>query len=275
MLQEENLSLRQQLLLGRSARGGALGDVALLQSKLKQAARLISSLSQDKRQLIEMGNRLRAQLIEAGIEVPRDPKIIIKPSNVPEQSLVGKDPCQSEHGLRSKSRLSTLEQLQYQLTTQELQYAQRDQNKRKPIVVHPRFSDSESSEKHRSINPWDPPARSKFVGSKENTSPQPNHSDHVLLSSVGTDESLQEVWKMLDRGLSSSLFSPSESEDKGNVAADKRAQDSAREQPTPLVSVEGTKASLQEKKQSRTFVHEQKTRPVGNLGRIRNYNIKD
>lgn len=64
----------------------------------------------------------------------------------------------------------------------------------------------------------------KFVGSKENTPPLPNHSGgpvplsgspHALLSSVGTDESLQEVWKMLDRGLSSSLFSPSESEDKG------------------------------------------------------------
>lgn len=45
-----------------------MGDVALLHSKLKQAARLISGLSQDKRQLIEMGNRLRAQLIEAGLE---------------------------------------------------------------------------------------------------------------------------------------------------------------------------------------------------------------
>lgn len=67
-LQEENLSLRQQLLLGKSAKGGAVGDVALLQSKLKQAARLISGLSQDKRQLIEMGNRLRAQLIVEGIE---------------------------------------------------------------------------------------------------------------------------------------------------------------------------------------------------------------
>jgi len=68
-LQEENLSLRQQLLLLQSsAREGAVGDVPLLQSKLKQAARLISSLSQDKRQLIEMGNGLRAQLLEAGLE---------------------------------------------------------------------------------------------------------------------------------------------------------------------------------------------------------------
>ncbi|KTF79351.1 hypothetical protein cypCar_00021795 [Cyprinus carpio] len=68
-LQEENLSPRQQLLLLQSfIRGGTVGDVASLQSKLKQAALLISSLSQDKRQLIEMGNRLRAQLIEAELE---------------------------------------------------------------------------------------------------------------------------------------------------------------------------------------------------------------
>lgn len=58
--------------------------------------------------------------------VPRDPKIIIKPSTVPEQSLVGKDPCQSEHGLLSKGRLSTLEQLQYKLTTQVIQAGDRD-----------------------------------------------------------------------------------------------------------------------------------------------------
>lgn len=47
--------------------------------------------------------------------------------------------------------------------------------------------------------------------------------------------------------------------------------------PTPLVSVKGTKASLQEKKkQSRTtFVPAKKTRPAGNQGKIRNYNNKD
>lgn len=67
----------------------------------------------------------------------------------------------------------------------------------------------------------------------------------------------------------------------GKVTADRRDQsqlykDIAHEHPTPLVSVEGTKASLQEKKKrSRTFEPVQKARPAGNLGKIRNYNIKD
>uniref|UniRef100_A0A8C1I658 Coiled-coil domain containing 57 n=1 Tax=Cyprinus carpio TaxID=7962 RepID=A0A8C1I658_CYPCA len=255
-LQEENLSMRQQLLLLQSsARGGTVGDVATLQSKLKQAARLISSLSQDKRQLIEMGNRLRAQLIEAGLE---------------EHSLVEKEPSQSEHGVQPKSRLSTLEQLQYQLTTQELQYAQRDQNKKMAIIVRPQFSES------------DIPFLCSFlksVGSKENTPPQNQSeapvrlpgSSHFLLSSIGTDDSLQNVWKMLDQGLSSSVFSTSDSEDKGDGPPD------INQPPAAPVSVEGTKASLQEKKKQNqtTFASAKKTHPAGKKSKIRNYNIKD
>ncbi|RXN10116.1 coiled-coil domain-containing 57 isoform X1 [Labeo rohita] len=244
-LQEENLSLRQQLLLLQSsARGGAVGDVATLQSKLKQAARLISSLSQDKRQLIEMGNRLRAQLIEAGLEVPRHSKVILKPSD-PEHGLMEKDASQSEHGLQAKSRLSTLEQLQYQLTTQELQYAQRDQYKKMPIIVRPQFSESERSEKRKTANPWGPAIR------------------------------VQDVWKMLDRGLSSSAFSTSDSEDKGRAATANRGHPNIIHPPAPPVSVEGTKASLQEKKKQSHTTFAKKTRPTGNNSKIRNYNIKD
>ncbi|XP_051529914.1 coiled-coil domain-containing protein 57-like isoform X3 [Myxocyprinus asiaticus] len=290
-LQEENLSLRRQLLLQSSTRGGAGGDGSLLQSKLRQAARLISSLSQDKRQLIEMGNRLRAQLTEAGLDVARYSTIILKPNNDLKHSLVDKNPSQSERGFQPKGRLPTLEQLQYQLTTQELQYAQRDQNKKTPIIVCPQFSESDRSDQHRTTNPWEPPIRVQSLGSKENTPPHQNQSEapvrlpgspRDLLSSVGTDESLQDVWQMLDRGLSSSVFSPSDSEDKGEkkgtVAVAKRGEQSiTRQPPTPLVCVKGTKATLQEKKKQShtTFVPGKKARPVGNLGKIRNYNIKD
>lgn len=284
-LQEENLSMRQQLLLLQSsARGGTVGDVATLQSKLKQAARLISSLSQDKRQLIEMGNRLRAQLIEAGLEVPRHSKITLKP-NAPEHSLVEKEPSQSEHGVQPKSRLSTLEQLQYQLTTQELQYAQRDQNKKMAIIVRPQFSESDSSGKRRTANPWEPPIGVQSVGSKENTPPQNQSeapvrlpgSSHFLLSSIGTDDSLQNVWKMLDQGLSSSVFSTSDSEDKGRVATANSGPPDINQPPAAPVSVEGTKASLQEKKKQNqtTFASAKKTHPAGKKSKIRNYNIKD
>ncbi|XP_052426079.1 coiled-coil domain-containing protein 57 [Carassius gibelio] len=284
-LQEENLSMRQQLLLLQSsARGGAVGDAPTLQSKLKQAARLISSLSQDKRQLIEMGNRLRAQLIEAGLEVPRHSKITLKP-NDPEQCLVEKEPSPSEHGVQPKSRLSTLEQLQYQLTTQELQYAQRDQNKKMSIIVRPQFSESESSDKRRPANPWEPPIRVQSVGSKENTPPQNQSeapvrlpgSSHFLLSSITTDDSLQNVWKMLDQGLSSSVFSTSDSEDKGRMAKANGGLPDMNQPPAAPVSVGGTKASLQEKKKQNptTFASAKQTRPAGNKSKIRNYNIKD
>ena len=37
-----------------------------LQAKLRQAAKHISQLARDKKHLIEMGNRLRAQLYKAG-----------------------------------------------------------------------------------------------------------------------------------------------------------------------------------------------------------------
>ncbi|XP_051958179.1 coiled-coil domain-containing protein 57 [Xyrauchen texanus] len=282
--------VKQQLqvenLLQSSVRGGAVGDVSLLQSKLKQAARLISSLSQDKRQLIEMGNRLRAQLTEAGLGVSQFRKSYLQPSNEPEHSLVVKDPSQSENVVQPQRRLSTLEQLQYQLTTQELQYAQRDQNKKTAIIVRPQFSESERSDRHGTTNPWEPPVRVQFLGSKENTPSERNQSEapqqmpgspHNLVSSVGTDESLKEVWQMLDRGLSSSVFSPSDSEDKGTLAVANRGKQEIICQPPSLVSVEGTKALLQEKKKQShtTFVPVKKTRPAGNLARIRNYNIKD
>ncbi len=61
------------------------------------------------------------------------------------------------------------------------------------------------------------------MGSKENTPPQNQPeasvrlpgSSHFLLSSIGTDDSLQNVWKMLDQGLSSSALSTSDSGQKG------------------------------------------------------------
>ncbi|KAI4902366.1 hypothetical protein NFI96_025864 [Prochilodus magdalenae] len=211
-LQEENLNLRQQLLLHCSGKGAAVGDVSLLQSKLKQAAHWISRLSQDKRQLIEMGNRLRAQLAEAGLDNARHVETGSKPS------LLEKDPPKSAS--QSRGRLSTLEQLQYKLTTQELQYAQRDQSKKKPIIVLPHFSGSESEDKDRSVNPWNPSEILQHSVSKENTPPVPlASSPHTMLSSVGTDESLRDLWQMLEHGMSPTVLTTSDNEDRGEAVS--------------------------------------------------------
>lgn len=69
-LQEENLYLQQQqasgLMSGDLFAQGAKTNLPLLHTRLKQAALCIAHLSREKQQLIEMGNRLRAQITTAG-----------------------------------------------------------------------------------------------------------------------------------------------------------------------------------------------------------------
>uniref|UniRef100_A0AAY5EUN3 Coiled-coil domain containing 57 n=1 Tax=Electrophorus electricus TaxID=8005 RepID=A0AAY5EUN3_ELEEL len=273
-LQEENLSLRQQLLFRASGIEGAVGDTSLLRSKLRQAARWISRLSQDKRQLIEMGNRLRAQLAEIGLDDARHCEAGPRPC----VSLLEKQSSRAAGEAQSQSRLSALEQLQYKLTTQELQYAQRDQSKKKTIIVRPHFSGSESGDKDGTTNPWDLPTRDQVsqLSFKENTPPvlpqceAPGHtasSPHSLLSLVATDGSLQDVWQMLERGWSPTVLTSSNGDNRG-----------AFHDSTPCsVKVQGLKALVQERKKPTRITSEpgKKTRPAGKVVKIRNYNIKD
>ncbi|XP_076855675.1 coiled-coil domain-containing protein 57 isoform X2 [Brachyhypopomus gauderio] len=281
-LQEENLRLRRQLLFQSSARGGAVGEAGLLQAKLKQAARWISVLSQDKRQLIEMGNRLRARLAEAGLDDTRH----CEPAPWPRPGCVEKEPRRVEKETRSLNRLSTLEQLQYKLTTQELQYAQRDQSKKKPIIVRPNFSGSESGDKDGTTNPWHLPSRDQHSGSKENTPPAPSPregpglktgSPHTLPSSVATDESLQEVWQMMERGWSPTVLTSSDGHNTDGVAACVRQLSTSVPDPALAIRVQGLKASVQERENPLRITSEpsKKTRPSGKVVKIRNYNIKD
>ncbi|KAG7277019.1 hypothetical protein CRUP_001645 [Coryphaenoides rupestris] len=119
-LREENLALRRQLVspggLKPDTGGVGAGD-GHLRAKLKQAARCIAMLTRDKQQLIAMGNRLRAQLQASGLDDTEAPCS----ARAAESLVVARDGRQPDH------HLSTLEKLQYQLTTQELQYAQREQ----------------------------------------------------------------------------------------------------------------------------------------------------
>lgn len=73
-LQEENLYLQQQQASGVMSGDlfenvqGAKSTLPLLHTRLKQAALCIAHLSREKQQLIEMGNRLRAQITTAGLQ---------------------------------------------------------------------------------------------------------------------------------------------------------------------------------------------------------------
>ncbi|KAL2077918.1 hypothetical protein ACEWY4_025603 [Coilia grayii] len=91
--------------------------------KLRQAVWLMSRLGREKQQLIELGNCLRAQLSKAKVE--------------------GKGLMQG------CGDLSTLERLQYQLTSQELQYAQRDHSSMSPTMMKPLFAKNQHKNQHQ------------------------------------------------------------------------------------------------------------------------------
>uniref|UniRef100_A0AAZ3PUE1 Coiled-coil domain-containing protein 57 n=1 Tax=Oncorhynchus tshawytscha TaxID=74940 RepID=A0AAZ3PUE1_ONCTS len=302
-LQEENLCLRQQQLsLGlRSGGAGGYGpgcggvqgdklsaplNAHLLQSKLKQAVQCIARLTRDKQQLIEMGNRLRAQLTDAGLEVLQSaPKTSLNPVSMEPERDPSRD---TQH---QQGRLSALEQLQYQLTTQELQYAQREQRKGAPIMVRPLLSESKSGDRDRVINPWGQghkdTDRHERPRTKENTPPisqsqsslqldlgsrtASSPSGPLLLSSVATEGSLREVWQILDRGLSPSILTPQEScSERG---------DGELNEPSPgdqAVRVKGCRAPVLERMTpARPSATARKTKTSARGGKIRNYNIKD
>ena len=73
-LQDEILSLKQHGAefsgseVGATAGAAATPQVRSLQQKLKNAAKKITELSKERQQLIEMGNKLRAEIKKAGTD---------------------------------------------------------------------------------------------------------------------------------------------------------------------------------------------------------------
>ncbi|XP_062331349.1 coiled-coil domain-containing protein 57 isoform X1 [Osmerus eperlanus] len=309
-LQEENLRLRQQQLLSLGS-GVCLGAAQgykpsdpLPETRLKQAARCIARLSRDKQQLIEMGNRLRSQLIHAGLEVPQTAPVFSPAPEAagPERDRSGPGP---EH---QQGRLSVLEQLQYQLTTQELQYAQREPRTGARIRVQP-LSDSEGGGRgpgrDRAANPWVQGSRDTHrherSRSKENTPPPLSQSPTLLkrdmalrsssspsgalVSSLATEGSLREVWQVLDRGPSPSvLTTPRLSSDTGSIHTGDQVEMTRCElkEASPerqMRGLQGTRAPVQERRTtirpSQPSAKIRNTKTASRGGKIRNYNIKD
>ncbi|XP_078427097.1 coiled-coil domain-containing protein 57 isoform X3 [Cetorhinus maximus] len=241
-LQGEILQLRQQLVrsqLVNSPSKQQSSTVSVLQAKLKQAARYISQLSRDKQQLIEMGNRLRAELVGSKLDVFQ-PSVTVGHSDLPAQSP-------KELAQEAQNRLSALERLQYQLTTQELQYAQLKHFKQVPITVQQNSSESENGQnvlsknigtraQIRNSSPTVPPTGNTVNGktkesvvSKTSQShllvPEPSQSQpmmhgpstqsELLMSSYGADSSIQDIWQMLEGGSSPSIFTPQNNSEPG------------------------------------------------------------
>ncbi|XP_070783698.1 coiled-coil domain-containing protein 57 [Enoplosus armatus] len=280
-LQEENQCLRRQqssgLMSGDSFENvqGAKSNLPLVHTRLRQAAFCIARLSREKQQLIEVGNRLRAQIAAAGLQEPE------RDSSTEKQG--------DQH-----DRLSALEQLQYQLTTQELQYALRQRactfaeqllpgtNNRGPAtkgaanpwsVEHKATDRPESSENKENTPPLSQTQSSLDVGPPQ----PPSGLSRSHLSSEESLRSLKELWEILDHGLSPSIFSEGDDElSRREVAESGGAgvQTVARGISVSIHSQPPTKVQQKRNPPSNTTKTSRPGAP-GRISKIRNYNVKD
>ncbi|XP_073540259.1 coiled-coil domain-containing protein 57 isoform X2 [Phyllobates terribilis] len=264
-LREEILTLRQQL-VALTSPGGGPSNSYILRNKLKEAVKKISQLSLEKQQLIDMGNRLRAEG-----NTSKDPV-----------SQVIKTPPSKLHPPEMQNRLSALEGLQYQLTSQELQFAQYQKFTKDHTTTAAKM-DGDTSVALGTMQPStsvDPkPTRKENMSPsprKKNISPSPRghlvnsaKSIHSGPSSwIEGDSSSQEVWKILDMGSSPSLIS---SQDDAPLVTTTRIQPDLRNQNTKQSSLR----KVSEKPSHSLNNKQTKGRGSHNTPKIRNYNIRD
>ncbi|XP_044838917.1 coiled-coil domain-containing protein 57 isoform X3 [Mauremys mutica] len=309
-LQEEIVDLRQQL----SGVGSGDGphqcmncSAQEMQSKLKEAVRKISILSQEKQQLIEMGNRLRAELS------------VVSKEGLQHYTSSKQGPVRTVYGAlypkelahEAQHRFSALEHLQYQLTTQELQYAQRQRFSRlTSMITFPNSLESLSDgnvpssggegaelpqiqvQMESSVRNCSPGQKKECTSSETNQSQQlsresTSQSQQAWMSSSGVHSSLQDIWQILDMGSSPSILSPQSNIDQVEFKATHIAKKFEESQqtietgdrgkaPAADLTVKGTNIDVQPKlianKSSRT--HPIKSKVSHQMQKIRNYNVK-
>ncbi|XP_041881608.1 coiled-coil domain-containing protein 57 isoform X3 [Corvus kubaryi] len=273
-----------------------------MQNKLKEAARKISILSQEKRQLIEMGNRLRAELgmlLKEGLWHPVSSKhcTICIGSLLPRE-LVKRTQCQ----------LSVLNHLQHRLSSQELRYARQQHPSRfSTLIACPSLKEEEapsscgeetevpSAEVRLDFcmgnhGPDTSSATKADTSSKivQLLSQSPSQVQQVQLSSSRAHNFCQGVCQILDTGSSLSILSPRKNtsqvefevvhstqqseESQQNVKAKDKFEMSAED-----LTVRGTRLEVQQKLKPRSLscAHLLKPKISCSMAKIRNYNIKD
>ncbi|XP_074826646.1 coiled-coil domain-containing protein 57 isoform X2 [Natator depressus] len=306
-LQEEIVDLRQQL----SGVGSSDGpqqcmnySTQEMQNKLKEAVRKITILSQEKQQLIEMGNKLRAEL---GVVSKKGLQHYISSKQCPVHTVYGAL-YPKELANEAQHRLSALEHLQYQLTTRELQYAQRQRFSRlTSMVAFPSSIESLSDENvpstcgetaelpqiqvqlESSVRNCSPGQQKESTSSETNQSQQlsrESQSQQARMSSSGVHSSLQDIWQILDMGSSPSILSPQSNIDQEFKATHtaKKFEESQqnietgdqKRAPAADLTVKGTNFEVQPKlianKSSQT--HPRKSKISHQMQKIRNYNVK-
>ncbi|XP_055651099.1 coiled-coil domain-containing protein 57 [Falco peregrinus] len=273
------------------------------QNKLKEAVKNISVLSQEKQQLIEMGNKLRAELrtiAKEGLWHPVSSKrctICIDSGSLFPRELVERIQCQ----------LSALKLLQHRLTTQELQYAkQQHPSKICSLTACPNLKrekapsscggetelPSTEVQLDFSIENHGPEQRKADTSSKVVQSQplrqSPSQAQQVQLSSSTARHFCQGIWQTLQMGSSPSILSPQENTDQVKFAvihSTERSEESQQnikakdklEMPAADLTVRGTRLEVQQKLKSRNLscAHPINPKISSNMAKIRNYNIKD
>ncbi|XP_041321929.1 coiled-coil domain-containing protein 57 isoform X3 [Pyrgilauda ruficollis] len=273
-----------------------------MQNKLKEAARKISILNQEKRQLIEMGNRLRAELgmvLKKGVWHPVSSKhctVCIASDSLLPRELVERTQCQ----------LSVLKHLQHRLTTQELQCTRQEHPSRfSSLTACPSLKEEEAPSscgeetELPSNEVWidfsiENHGPDTFSATKADTSTKivqtqllsqsPSHVQQVQLSSSRPHTFCQ----ILDTGSSLSLLSPRKNSSQGEfevVHSIKQSEESQQnvktkdklETSAEDLTVKGTRLEVQQKLKSRSLscAHLLKPKISSSMAKIRNYNIKD
>ncbi|KAM4673783.1 coiled-coil domain-containing protein 57 isoform 2-T2 [Amazona ochrocephala] len=237
-----------------SLRCGVSGTLQGMQNKLKEAARQISILSEEKQQLVEMGNGLRAELrtvLKEGLLHPVSSKrctVCVGSGNLFPRELVKRIQCQ----------LSALKHLQHRLTTQDEEAPSRCGEKTElpstevqlDLSIENRGPKQQKADTFLKIVQSQPPMQS------------PSQAQQVQLSSSRACNFCQGV---------ELEFAHSEESEQHIKAKDKL------EMPAADLTVRGTRLEVQQKLKSRnlSFAYPLKPKISSRVAKIRNYNIKD
>ncbi|XP_076823497.1 coiled-coil domain-containing protein 57-like [Clavelina lepadiformis] len=242
-LQNEVTSLRKKLAHAKqhsimAGRDGAAAGNKELHHKLKMARLKIRSLIQEKNLLLEAGNKMRAELMsfERNKEEPKT-----KGSGLSD-SEVKNIPEKLEESSQD-NRLQRMEKLQYQLTKQQLAFAQR-----RTLPESGNSSTEESSTGAKEIAPVLLPTS------------VPNAPKQPMMYSMSSidDSSMKEVWKMLDQAPSSPSIMGDDDPLKSQTAPNQGASSPRIRSSSPI----------QEQRPKKLI--SRKAKP-----KIRNYNVKD
>ncbi|XP_073877102.1 coiled-coil domain-containing protein 57 isoform X11 [Macaca fascicularis] len=247
-----------------------------LQRKLKEAARKILSLCLEKEQLIEMGNRLRAEL---GRPEGRPPHHTLPPA--PEARKPGEEPR------RPLDRSPPLGQVQPHFTAQQDAKSAEEEcpsgplgkHRPRPAQVGSRFDALRGPKTQRSIHT----VTCKSPRQKEGRSPKPpqapkrpeEHGCQSHSSSSLASGALQDTWRLLDLG-----SSPSGLTSQGDSTPELPAPPAVDSSPVKMqagITTPGMKTAAQAKAKptGASRSHPAKVKGCQRTPKIRNYNIKD